>query len=225
MGKVYFDENDLRRIGEEMKQAADYFGMVADNVQWKVDLKPYETIMISDVKNDFMLKEFNGNADELKRVSTLSLGYSDLAYYYQHKAERDRIYNSIGLIVESKYDCNLTLEEAVPKYLGCSLEEAVSAYNIMNEVSKKYDYYEASIRNNYKGSLGEIVGKSDEEYKKAYPEEKTTFSEEAAADFKNALSKYKPSEEAMSKLQSFEDYANNISNNASNDVSNDGPTL
>ena len=213
----FINANDFKRIGEEIKQVAGHFDVLSENIQWQNNLKPYETAMLSDVKKDFMLKEFNGNVDELNRISKLSLGYSELADYYEHNSERDRMLQSSGSIVESKYDCNLTLAEAVPQYLGCSYEEAVSAYSIMNEANKKYDYYVASIRNNYKGSLGAVVGKSDEEYKSAYPEKDSSFNPEAVANFKDSLNKFKPSAEAMSKLQGFADYANN--------VSNDGPKL
>ena len=221
MGKVYVDVDEMKRIGDELKEAADHFGVLADNIQWKSDLKQYERIMIDDVKNEFMLREFNGNADEFNRISKLSLDYSELSYYYKYRAERDRNFKSLGVIIESKYDCNLTLAEAVAQYLGCSLEEAVDANNKMRELNRKYDYYEASIRNNYKGSLGVLVGKSDEEYKNANPEPETAINAEDVAAIKDELNKFKPSEEAKSKVMSitkeFVDFANNVEKN--------GPTL
>ena len=56
MGKVYVDVDEMKRIGNELKEAADHFGVLTDNMQWKFDLKQYERVMLDDVKNEFMLR-------------------------------------------------------------------------------------------------------------------------------------------------------------------------
>ena len=169
---IYVDEERLNEQGQLLGDMAAETGVVFDNIAWRASLKSYENAMLADVKAEFVRNEFDGNEEEAQRVADLSYDYDALVNYYNRDENVESRLHELDpkLPFDEPLDPNITLEEACQIYLGCTLEEAKKASERFHQVERDYNKYEATLREHYKGSLGELVGLSDDEYMKKFPE-------------------------------------------------------
>ncbi|MBR4178760.1 MAG: hypothetical protein IKR57_05395 [Bacilli bacterium] len=168
--EVYDALNKVTPNDKFDEQAAKKLQESFDNRRWLLGLKQYENEMINEVKREFGAKECNGDLDEYLRISHISSLYPDLEHLYVlvFPKYKEAIERGESVNYSSEYDYKLTLEEACVKYLGCTVAEAKEIRLKELDIDTKFDEYLTTLRVNYKGSMGELLGRDETPYKEKY---------------------------------------------------------
>lgn len=161
-GELYSVAN-LREASARMKDMCNKFDIVSDNILWTTSLPLEEQFMLDDVKKEFMKKTLNSDLD----YSLIVNKYRSLKDFYSRKDVIKRGLDEFGFnpLNSEKYDFNLTLEEAVPYYMGYTVQEVEEFCRNFESSENLFQNYLVELRGKYKGDLGSLVGKNIEDYR------------------------------------------------------------
>ena len=145
---IEIDKEKINQIGKDIGQSVNYFELKFKNDMWLSSLGKSEQAMISDVKHEFMLNQFGGNEELLKKTLKLYSDYLNLIRAYNQINSLDL--NTRMEAYNSGYNLSLSLEEACQVYLKCSKTEAEEVYNRYFELEFMFQKHLSGIRKNYR---------------------------------------------------------------------------
>ncbi len=163
MSEIFCSTANLRDASARMKEMCNKLDVLSDNIFWTTSLPLEEQFMLQDVKKEFMQKALNSDVN----YSLIVDKYRSLKDFYSRKDVIKRGLDEFGFdpLNSENYDFNLTLEEAVPYYMGYTVQEVEDFCRNVDYSDKLFQDYVLELRGKYNGDLGSLVGKNIEDYR------------------------------------------------------------